>query len=238
MTDSTSSDGRPFRILALDSALGAASACVWEVGGDRPLAVESITMERGHAEALVPLMDRVVRAVDGDYRTIDQVAVTVGPGSFTGLRIGVSAARAVGLALSVPVVGVTTLAAYAAPLVARDGGFMVASAIDARHGSVYFQGFAPAGRTMIAPRVLSLRDAARAIGGGPAVISGTGAALLAVECWSLGLKVDVADIGPAPDITWVARLGLAADPETALPRPLYIKAASVTPQEGAKVQRR
>src|SRR5574337_384660 len=102
------------RILAIDTSLAAASACVLE-GGSAPIARETIWLERGHDQTIVPLIDRVVGAAGG-LKAIGRVAVTVGPGSFTGIRIGVSAARAIGLALGVPVVGVSTLAAYVAPI--------------------------------------------------------------------------------------------------------------------------
>ncbi len=97
------------RILAIDTALQACSACVIQSGEVEPLALEQIPMERGHAEALLPLVDRVVAGVEGGFASLDRIAVTVGPGSYTGLRVGIAAARAIGLAAGVPVVGVTTL---------------------------------------------------------------------------------------------------------------------------------
>ena len=105
------------RILALDTALPAVCACVLESGATEPLAMETLTMERGHAEALLPLIERVMVQVEGGFASLDRIAVTVGPGSFTGIRVAVSAARGFGVALDIPVVGVSTLAAFAAPLV-------------------------------------------------------------------------------------------------------------------------
>ena len=84
------------------------------------LARETIPMERGHAEALLPLIDRLVSPFEGGFESLDRVAVTVGPGSYTGLRVGISAARGIGLAAGVPVVGVATLSAFLAPLMAGD----------------------------------------------------------------------------------------------------------------------
>lgn len=228
---------RPFRILAVDTALGATSACVLEAGAEQPLAAESVEMARGHGEALLPLVQRVMAGVEGGFAGIDRVSVSVGPGSFTGLRIGIAAARAIGLAAGVPVVGVSTLSAYAAPLVSTGEPGVVAVALDARHGSVYFQAYAPGGRTLVSARVISLREAVRAIGAGPARLAGTGAAALAIEAWSLGMKAHVADMKPAPDIAWIARLGMAADPEGARPVPLYLQAARVTPQDGGRIAR-
>jgi tRNA threonylcarbamoyl adenosine modification protein YeaZ len=107
------------RVLAIDTALGACSAAVLDIAGAEPLAVEQMPLERGHAEALMPLIERVMAGVDGGFGSLSRVAVTVGPGSFTGLRVGVAAARAIGLAARIPVVGVSTLAAYCASMMGR-----------------------------------------------------------------------------------------------------------------------
>jgi tRNA threonylcarbamoyladenosine biosynthesis protein TsaB len=235
--DSSAPPPRPPRILAIDTALGACSAAVCEAGQIAPLAAETQDMSKGHAEALMPLIQRVMKETDGGFAALSRVAVTIGPGSFTGLRIGVAAARAIGLAAGIPVVGVSTLAAYAAPLITPDDSSIIATAIDARNGLIYFQSFAPGGRTMVAARVTGLREAARSIGAGPVRLAGSGATALAVEAMSLGLKTQIADLRPSPDIAYVARLGLAADPAAAPARPLYLKDASVTPQQGSRIAR-
>ena len=81
--------------LALDTALGQCAACVIESGAAEPLGLEEIALERGHAEALLPLLEKVVSQAGGGFASLDRVVVTIGPGSFTGLRIGISAARAI-----------------------------------------------------------------------------------------------------------------------------------------------
>ncbi len=97
-------------------------------------------MARGHAEALMPLIARVMEQAAISFAALDRIAVTVGPGSFTGLRVGIAAARGIALAAGKPVVGLTTLAALAAPYIAADDTTPVAAAIDARHRHVYFAG--------------------------------------------------------------------------------------------------
>jgi tRNA threonylcarbamoyl adenosine modification protein YeaZ len=226
------------RILAIDTALGACAACIVDRDKLEPLARESLAMERGHAEALLPLVDRVVSSVERGFSGLDRVAVTIGPGSYTGLRVGIAAARAIGLATGVPVLGVTTLSAFLAPLAASDANRLYAAAIDARHGQVYFQGIAPGGRTMIAPCLVALRDAARLIGAGPATLSGSGAPMVAAEARSSGIDAVVSEASLAPDILWVARLGLVADPAQALPKPLYLRAPDAKPQDQARLPRR
>lgn len=210
------------RILAIDTALPAVSACVLDEGAERPESIETIAMERGHAEALLPLIDRVMARVEGGFASLDRVAVTIGPGSFTGLRVGIAAARAIGVACKVPVIGVSTLAALAAPLILEQKPGLAAVAIDARHGSVYFAAFGPDGRATSAPRIISPREAVRSLGAGPVRLTGPGAGLLAAEASAAGSEIEIESTGL--DIIFVARLGLLADPALAPPRPLYLKA--------------
>lgn len=226
------------RILAIDTALGACSACVLDAGAAQPLAIEQTPMDRGHAEALMPMIERVMGAVEGGFASLDRVAVTVGPGSYTGLRVGISAARAIALAAGIPAIGVTTLAASAAPLVGREPGRVIAAALDARHGQVWFQALSSQGKPLVSIRQVNHRDAARAIGAGPVSLVGSAALAVANEAWAIGLDALVLDDAKAPDVTWVARLGLIADPESAPPRPLYLKEPETTPQDKARLPRR
>src|SRR5262249_35754902 len=100
---------RPMRVLAIDTALEACSAAVLDTEQGGILASESIPMVRGHAEALMPLIARVMSEARLEFLELDRVAVTVGPGSFTGLRVGVSAARGIAGAAGKPAVRPTTL---------------------------------------------------------------------------------------------------------------------------------
>lgn len=226
------------RVLAIDTALNACAAGVLDAATGVVLAEESIAIERGHAEVLLPLVDRVVSGLAGRFESIDRVAVTVGPGSYTGLRVGISAARAIGLAAGAPVVGVGTLSALLAPLVATGERRLAAAAIDARHGGVYLQAVAPGGRTIVPASHLSLRDAVRHLGSGPVVITGSGAAVIAAEAIEAGVSVDLSLAELSPDIAWVARLAAIADPAHALPKPLYLKGPDAKPQDHARVARR
>jgi tRNA threonylcarbamoyladenosine biosynthesis protein TsaB len=216
------------RILAIDTALGACAACIVQAGQPEPLAAEAILMERGHAEALLPLVDRIVSGVEGGFSSLDRVAVTVGPGSYTGIRIGIAAARAIGLAAGIPVVGVATLSAYLAPLMTRESRGLLAAAIDAKHGQVYFQAISPGGQSIVAPSLVRVRDAARLMGGTASLV-GSGAPAVAAEIAGIDIAVHSK---PFPDIAWVARLGLVADPAYALPKPLYLRGPDARPQAG------
>lgn len=225
------------RVLAIDTALGAASVAIVETDDDAaPAHVVSVAMARGHAEALMPQI-RDVLAAGGGLGTVERIAVTVGPGSFTGLRVGLAAARALALARSVPIVGVTTLAALAAPRLAADPGLPVAAAVDARHGRVFFQAFGADGAPLGPARLLPADESALALGGGPALVVGSGANLV-IDAASGGLLRKAEGPHDAPDPIWLARLGAACDPQASPPRPLYLKAADAHPQEGGRIPRR
>src|ERR1700710_1420005 len=103
-------------ILAIDTALDACAAGVLDTDAGEMIAMESQAMKRGHAEALMPLIGRVMKDSGTAFASLDRIAVTTGPGSFTGLRVGLSAARGIGLAADKPVVGLSTLAGYAGPI--------------------------------------------------------------------------------------------------------------------------
>jgi tRNA threonylcarbamoyl adenosine modification protein YeaZ len=227
------------RILAIDTALEACAAAVLDTARGTVLAHESIVMTRGHAEALMPLIERVIGETDGGFAGLDRIAVTVGPGSFTGLRVGIAAARGLALATGKRAVGLTTLAAFAAPLIAEDDTLPVVAAIDARHEHVYLQVFGPGGRTLVPPRVAALRDAVRAAttSRGPRLV-GTGATMLAAA-WPAGERPPrLVERRGAPDIDWVAHLGAAVAEDTAPPKPLYLRPPDAQPQDTSQLARR
>lgn len=226
------------RVLAIDTALGQCAVCVLESGSRDPVAVETMAMERGHAEALLPLLERVIALSGGGFEAIDRVAVTIGPGSFTGLRVGISAARAIGLACDIPVVGVTTLSALMAPLVENGPARLTAAVIDARGERVYAQAIGPSGRLVIAPAVLTIREVVRSLGSGSVALVGSGGPAVAVEAAGVGIEARLHPAPPVPDIAWVARLGAAADPADALPKPLYLAPPDARPQDESRLVRR
>src|SRR5712691_11723846 len=156
------------RVLAIDTALAACSAAVLDTNLGAVIASESLAMTRGHAEALMPLIARVMDEAEIEFNELDRIAVTAGPGSFTGLRVGISAARGIALAAAKPAIGLTTLASLAAPHIAAEETTPVVVAIDARHDHVYMQVFGPGGHTLLAPRIAPLREAVRAATSGPA----------------------------------------------------------------------
>jgi tRNA threonylcarbamoyladenosine biosynthesis protein TsaB len=216
-------------ILAIDTALDACSAVVLDTAASKVITLESQPMKRGHAEALMPLIARVMKESGIGFTSLDRIAVTTGPGSFTGLRVGLSAARGIALAAEKPVVGVTTLTAYAAPVVAENGGHPIISAIDARHDHVYFQVVAGDGSPLVKPRVTPITEAIEAAQLGTPHLVGNAARILADRWPAETAPPFKVDSQAAPDIAWVAWVGAAVSPEAAPARPFYLRAPDAKP---------
>jgi tRNA threonylcarbamoyladenosine biosynthesis protein TsaB len=220
-------------ILSIDTALDACAAAVLDTSAGGLIARESQAMKRGHAEALMPLIARVMKASGVAFAALDRVAATTGPGSFTGLRVGLSAARGIALAAGKPVVGVTTLTVFAAPIVSESSEHPVVAAIDARHDHVYFQVLGGDGSSLVKPKVAPIAEALDAARFGAPHLVGNAAKMIA-ERWPADapppLKINQQ---AAPDIAWVAWLGAAVSPESSPARPYYLRAPDAKPPKNA-----
>jgi tRNA threonylcarbamoyladenosine biosynthesis protein TsaB len=216
-------------ILAIDTALDACAAAVLDTEAGKLIAQESQAMKRGHAEALMPLIGRVIAQSGIAFAALDRIAVTTGPGSFTGLRVGLSAARGIALAANKPVVGVTTLTAFAAPVVSKNGENPVISAIDARHDQVYLQVVSGNGSSLIRPRVALIEEALNAWRFGAPHLVGNAAAILADRWPAHAVPPFKVDAQIAADIAWVGWLGAAVSPNTAPARPFYLRQPDAKP---------
>ncbi len=208
-------------ILAVDTALAACSAAILDTRSGRLLAHRYEAMERGHAERLPLQVAAILDDAGLRARDIGRFAATRGPGSFTGVRIGLAMARGLALATGQPCVGVGTLDAIAAAA-PEAASAPVAAAIDARRGEVYVQRFAGAPST---PRLLRHAEAAALAGPAPVILAGTGAALLA----PLIPGAAVSAASPVPDAATVARLAATLDPAGHAPEPLYLRTADAKP---------
>lgn len=202
-------------ILALDTCLTACSVAILD--GETVLAARSEAMPRGHQERLAPLVREMMIEAGAAFGDLTRIGVTVGPGSFTGLRVGLAFAKGLSAALSIPCVGVGTLDALA---FGRDG--FVAAIIDARREQVYVQLFGD-GVTLTAPDALAATTASARIAevyaGGPATLIGSGAPLLAD---TLPRATVLTPDGPDP--VAVARLAMRGPAPVHAPRPLYLRA--------------
>jgi tRNA threonylcarbamoyladenosine biosynthesis protein TsaB len=206
-------------VLGLDTCLSACSVAVLD--GDRVLAHVGETMARGHQERLAPMARQAMADAGLAFGRLDRIGATVGPGSFTGLRVGVAFAKGLASALSIPAVGVGVLEALAAE--AGDG--LVVAAVDARRDQIYLQVFDD-GQPLMAPDVLPLgvavaRLAELAVGRAPTLV-GSGGPLLVQA--SPGARMLTPD---GCDARIVARLA-GARPATPI-RPLYLRAPDARP---------
>jgi len=215
-------------VLALDTAGVDCAAAVYDSGSDSVMGEVTETIGRGHAEHLMHVVDEALAKAGTALSAIERVVVTVGPGSFTGIRIGVAAARGFALSLNVPAVGVTTLEVMAATAGAQNPGKSVLAAIDAKREEIYLQAFDADGNPLDEARAVTI-DEARAIAGTfDGIVTGTAVARLS-------------DAPPAerPDafpIAIVARLG-AGKPAGEKPKPLYLRGPDARPQAGYAVAR-
>jgi tRNA threonylcarbamoyladenosine biosynthesis protein TsaB len=199
-------------------------------GGREILARRSERIGRGHAERLMPMINEVLGEAGVGYADLDRIAVTTGPGSFTGVRVGIAAARALALALGIPAIGVGSLQALALPLRGRQAGGSILAALDAKRDELaIFARDANSDRTLAGPSAMPV-DGAASLGRGlpgPLMLTGSGAPILAD---ALGLP-DGCILGTAesPSIDDIVLLGLAGIPAGA-PAPMYLRGAGAKPQ--------
>lgn len=219
-------------ILAFDTTLSACSAALLEDGSPRARIFEVIG--RGHAERLMPMIAEVMAEAGLGYDALDAIAVTLGPGTFTGVRIGLAAARGLALALGRPLIGVTTFEAVAADLLLKApelGRRPVTVIHDARRGEVYIQSFKAL--TDASPTRLAPLDAAAAVPvaqagnhiPADAVVIGTGVALVE-QALDPAAILSPALISGHPDALAVARIAaaqMAEGLECTNIRPIYLR---------------
>lgn len=200
-------------VLGLDTCLNACSVAVLD--GETVLAHASEAMARGHQERLAPMAQAVMARAGLPFSSLNRIGATVGPGSFTGLRVGVAFAKGLGSALGVPAVGVGALEALAA-----EASGMVAAVIDARRDQLYLQVFDD-GHALMAPDVLPIGTAAARLAelamGRALTLVGSGAPLLAAAAPGADLLTP-----EGCDARVVARLAAGRAPAPI--RPLYLRA--------------
>jgi len=224
---------RRMNLLAIDTALDRCSVAVAAAG--RPLVLQSETIGRGHAERLFGMVSAAVADAGLDFDAFDRMAVTVGPGSFTGVRIGIAAVRGFALVIGCPVAGIGTLDAVAETARECAGPVPVMAVLDAKRDEVYAQAFDADGRPLWEPAAGPAAALAGRIAGGM-VLAGSGARLVAAALPAGTARIVHEDT--APDIAALVRLGLAAEPPSGPPRPVYLRPPYAKPQAAAMVARR
>ncbi|HEV2161092.1 MAG TPA: tRNA (adenosine(37)-N6)-threonylcarbamoyltransferase complex dimerization subunit type 1 TsaB [Stellaceae bacterium] len=215
------------KVLGLDSAGGQCAVAVLD--GERVAAARAEAMLRGQAERLMPLIAETLAAAAIAPAALDLIAVTTGPGSFTGIRIGLAAARGLALATGRRAVGVGVLDAYAAmvPPAARQARTLVV-AVESKRDEFYLQAFTAAGAALAPPAQVHPRDLAAWLPPGPLLLAGDAAARLQVQL--AGHDFVMAAGARSVDAAWVARLGRAqANGGTVEPpRPFYLRTPDTT----------
>jgi len=214
-------------VLAFDAAGTACSAAVLRDGAIRARRLEA--MARGQAEALMPMIAAVLAEAETPIAALDLVAVTIGPGAFTGLRIGLAAARGLALAADLPLLGITSFAAVAAPAARQSAGRPVVVALDSKRREFYLQLFrdeTPLGEgALVAPE-----DVPGFLPEGPLLLAGDAARALA-RLLAGRRELALAEGPGHADAAEVARLAAARwrpGERPPPPRPLYLRAPDTT----------
>ena len=203
-------------ILAIDSAGNGCSAAVWQDG--RVLAHKTEPMERGQDSRLMPLIQETMKDARISYAQLDRIAVTRGPGSFTGLRIGLAAARGIGLAAGKPVVGIDRFSICREKI--KTTGKNLFIAINAKRPELFCK-FYPASGTDDAPTMMTMEEISAFLAATPNTIGTGDASLSAFANYQATEESDTATLAA------LASVADKSSPET-LPRPLYIRAPDVT----------
>ncbi|RUV42019.1 MAG: tRNA (adenosine(37)-N6)-threonylcarbamoyltransferase complex dimerization subunit type 1 TsaB [Mesorhizobium sp.] len=222
------------KLLAIDCAANLCAACVHDADAGIELGRQVLDLGKGHAEHLMAVIEAALKAGGIGYQGLDAVAVSIGPGSFTGLRVGVSTARGLALALKIPAIGVTTLEALAAEAANAFPGRAVLAALDAGREELHTALFDEALILTYGPGVATLSQATRMAVDAKAVLTGTAAPLIAAAA---GPDFDTGPAVATADIATYARLAAAKGPG-AKPKPLYLRGTDAKPQAGFILPRR
>ena len=217
-------------ILALDTASSTCAACLARDG--KTLAQASELIGTGHAERLMPMVHNLIGMADILYSDIGMVAVSIGPGSFTGVRTGVAAAKGFAQALKIPAIGISTLEAIAFEARKNVGDKPLRVVIDAKRGEVHTQDFDGYGTAESGPVLLSLDDAKGGRGG--RILAGNGAALVDAQAPNVLPHAATASIAIFSEM---ALLRQGNDPTSLTVMPLYLRGADAKPQLGFALSR-
>jgi tRNA threonylcarbamoyladenosine biosynthesis protein TsaB len=214
-------------LLAIDTSSTLCAACIYDSAAEKELGRAVLDLGKGHAERLIDVVHDAMTAAGVDFHDLGRIAVSVGPGSFTGVRVGVSATRGFAMALKVPAVGVTTLEAIAAQAREAFGAKTVMAALDAGRGEINAAIYDDGGALIYGPVATTLADAALLARKHSPLLAGSAAQMVAGE--AAGLQVG--PTGATADVRYYAMLG-AARHAGERPKPLYLREADAKPQAG------
>ena len=217
-------------LLAIDCSANLCAACVYDTTKGKELGREVLDLGKGHAEHLMGVIADAMGQAGKTYLDLDTIAVSIGPGSFTGLRVGVATARGLALALKIPAVGVTTLEALAAEARQVFPDRPVLAVLDGGRGEFHVALYDELAVLRYGPAVTSLENAAAMASGSAAdpVLTGNAASRVAEAA---GRVFDFGPHGATADIAVYVRLAAEKKPGEK-PKPLYLREADARPQAG------
>ncbi len=215
-------------ILAIDCSANLCAASVYDAKAGKELGRSVLDLGKGHAEHLIAVIGEALQRGGLAYAGLGAIAVSVGPGSFTGVRVGVSAARGLALALKIPAIGVTTLEALAYEAHEKFPGRPVLAALDGGRGEIHAALYDGAMNSRYGPAVATLPEMVEMAVRDAPVLAGTQAERIAAAA---GGSFDFGLLEATADIAVYARLAAVKGPGER-PRPLYLRAADAKPQAG------
>ena len=219
-------------ILALDTGMGACSAAVLRADGEPKLFARQDVMARGHAEALMPMVAEVMAEAGLNFSDLDLIAATTGPGSFTGVRIAIAAARGLALVTHAKLFGTDSLTVMAKAALADgltpEGPYAVA--VDARRGMLYFGRFDAAGRKREGPLLIAPDDAAMVLPHDLHIAVGSGATLFAEAAAQRGHRIEARLPELEPSAASLAEIAFASGETVPALKPLYLRPPDAKPQ--------
>jgi tRNA threonylcarbamoyladenosine biosynthesis protein TsaB len=227
-------------ILALDTSMGACSAAVLRNdGAARHLVVREAPMARGHAEALMPMVAEVKKEAGLDFAALDLIAATVGPGSFTGVRIAIAAARGLALVTPAKLYGTDSLTVMARLARATEaaGRAPFAVAVDARRDMLYLGLYDKEGRKLEGPLLIAPDDAVALLPSDLNSVLGSGATLLTEAGARRGRKLQAALPELQPSAAALAEIAFESGETVPMLRPLYLRPPDARPQAQAVARR-
>jgi tRNA threonylcarbamoyladenosine biosynthesis protein TsaB len=226
-------------ILALDTSMGACSAAVLrDAGAERSLIARLETMARGHAEALMPMVAEVMAEAALPFAELDLIAATTGPGSFTGVRIAIAAARGLALVTNAKLFGSDSLTVMARMAAEGSGGAPFAVAVDARRDMIYFALYDGAVQKLAGPLLIAPDEAATMLPANLQMAVGSGAALLAEAASRRGVSVAATLPELQPSAAALAGIAYLSGETTPTLRPLYLRPPDAKPQADMVAARR
>jgi len=224
-------------LLAIDTSANFCSAALYDCGQGEILSRKSEDIGRGHAERLMGMLAEVLDSAKLEYKDVGRMAAICGPGSFTGIRVGLATARGLALGLNIPIIGINALEAIAFQHnnSENDAETPIVVSLDAKRGEVFAQVFSNSGEHMTSPQAVALDQLSDFMPDHPFRIAGSGnqAIINAIG----GQSCEVISDQTAANIEYVARLAAQMPDDLKKPSPLYLRSADAKPQNNFAVKR-